>query len=70
MHRPSWPDTAHWLLELTHFPTDQAALKVLYLVATEKRKNRQNPTGKINSWKTILNTLTIHYNDRITAAAN
>lgn len=53
-----------------HFPTDQAALKVLYLVATEKRKNRQNPTGKINSWKTILNTLTIHYNDRITAAAN
>ena len=46
----------------------QAALKVLYLVATEHRPNRSNPTGKINGWKTILNALTIHYGDRITAA--
>jgi transposase-like protein len=53
-----------------HFPTDQAALKVLYLVSIEKRKNRSNPTGRINGWKNILNTLTIHYNDRITAATN
>ena len=51
-----------------HFPTEQAALKVLYLVATERRLNRANPTGKINSWKKILNTLTIHYGDRIEAA--
>lgn len=51
-----------------HFPTEQAALKVLFLVATEKRKNRSNPTGKINGWKKILNTLTIHYGDRIQAA--
>lgn len=43
-----------------HFPTDQAALKVLYLVATERLKNRSNPTGRINGWKSILNTLTIH----------
>jgi transposase-like protein len=50
-----------------HFPTEQAALKVLYLVAIEKQKNRSNPTGRINGWKSILNTLTIHYNDRITA---
>jgi putative transposase len=40
-------------------------LKVLYLVATERRPNRANPTGRINSWKTILNALTIHYGDRI-----
>ncbi|MGB6058935.1 MAG: IS256 family transposase [Microthrixaceae bacterium] len=53
-----------------HFPTDQAALKVLYLVSIERRKNRANPTGRINGWKAILNTLTIHYNDRITAATN
>jgi transposase-like protein len=53
-----------------HFPTDQAALKVLYLVAIERRKNRANPTGRINGWKHILNTLTIHYNDRITAVTN
>jgi putative transposase len=52
----------------THFPNEQAALKVLYLVATEHRPNRSNPTGKINGWKTILNALTIHYGDRITAA--
>jgi hypothetical protein len=43
-------------------------LKVLYLVATERRINRANPTGKINAWKQILNVLTIHYGDRIEAA--
>ena len=51
-----------------HFPTEQSALKVLYLVAIERRPNRANPTGQINSWKTILNALTIHYGDRIEAA--
>ncbi len=51
-----------------HFPKEQAALKVLYLVANERRPNRSNPTGKINAWKTILNALTIHYGDRIQAA--
>lgn len=51
-----------------HFPTEEAALKVLYLTAIERRKNRTNPTGRINSWKQILNALTIHYSDRITAA--
>jgi transposase-like protein len=52
-----------------HFPTEQSALKVLYLVATERRINRANPTGKINAWKQILNALTIHYGDRIQAAS-
>ena len=52
-----------------HFPTEQAAMKVLYLVATQQRKNRQDMTGKITGWKTILNTLTIHYGDRIAAAS-
>ena len=52
-----------------HFPNEQAALKVLYLVATEHRPNRSNPTGRINGWKTILNALTIHYGDRIEAAS-
>lgn len=53
-----------------HFPTEQAALKVLFLTAIEKRKNRTNPTGRINGWKSILNTLTIHYHDRIEAVTN
>jgi len=52
-----------------HFPSEQAALKVLYLVATERRPNRSNPTGRINAWKGILNALTIHYGDRIQAAS-
>lgn len=50
-----------------HFPNDQAAQKVLYLVATQRRPNRQDLTGRINGWKTVLNTLTIHYGDRIAA---
>lgn len=40
---------------------------MLYLVATRRRKNRSDMTGKINGWKTILNTLTVHYGDRIAA---
>jgi hypothetical protein len=31
-------------------------------------ENRANLTGRINAWKPILNALTIHYGDRITAA--
>jgi transposase-like protein len=54
----------------SHFPNEQAALKVLYLVATERRPNRSNPNGKIIQWKSILNALTLHYGDRIEAAAN
>jgi putative transposase len=50
-----------------HFPTEQAALKVLYLVATQKRPNRENLIGKTNGWKHILNALTVHYGDRIAA---
>lgn len=53
-----------------HFPTEQAAMKVLYLVAIARRKNRPNMTGKINGWKTILNTLTMHYGDRVAKHIN
>jgi putative transposase len=49
-----------------HFPNEQAALRVLYLVATTRRKNRANMTGRINGWKSILNALTVHYGERIT----
>ena len=50
-----------------HFPNEQAAMKVLYLIATARRKNRTNLTGKTNGWKAILNTLTVHYGNRIAA---
>lgn len=51
-----------------HFPNEQAALKVLYLVANHHRPGRDNLTGRINGWKQILNTLTIHYGDRLNGA--
>lgn len=49
-----------------HFPNEQAALKVLYLVIRNPIKNRPNITGKISGWKDILNTLVMFYGDRIT----
>ena len=44
------------------FPAEQSALKILYLAV----RSRQNPTGRINGWKTVLNVLTINYGDRLT----
>ena len=49
-----------------HFPTDQAALKVLYLVVRSPHPNRANITGKTTSWKTALNALALYYGERIT----
>jgi putative transposase len=48
-----------------HSPSEQAALKVLYLTILERRPNRANPTGRIPGWKAILNTLAITYGDRL-----
>lgn len=50
-----------------HFPNDQAALKVLYLVIRNPLKNRSNITGKVVGWKRALNTLAMHYGDRLDA---
>ena len=48
-----------------HFPTEQSAMKILYLTVRERRPNRSNPTGRVNGWKSILNTLAITYGDRV-----
>jgi putative transposase len=48
-----------------HFPNEQSALKILYLTVRERRPNRSNPTGQINGWKSILNTLAMTYGDRL-----
>lgn len=53
-----------------HFPTEQAAMKILYLSVTIREKNRPNPTGRIHGWKSVLNTLTVHYGERLTNPAN
>jgi transposase-like protein len=48
-----------------HFPDEQSALKVHYLAATQRHKNRTNPTGQIPGWKGILNVLSMTYGDRL-----
>ncbi len=48
-----------------HFPDEQSALKVLYLAAKRREKNRPNPNGPINGWKSILNTLSMTHGDRL-----
>ena len=50
-----------------HFPNEQAAMKVLHLIAIRRQKNRENTTRHIAGWKQILNALNIHYGDRIEA---
>lgn len=50
-----------------HFPNEQAALKVLYLVIKNPLKNRSNITGKVVGWKNALNTLAMHYGSRLDA---
>lgn len=41
-------------------------MKVLYLTATQRRKNRQDLVGRAYRWKFVVNTLTVHYGGRIT----
>lgn len=53
-----------------HFPNEQAAMKVLYLVATRRRPNRQDLTGRVRDWRQIMNVLTVHYGDRISSYNN
>ena len=48
-----------------HFPTEQAALKILYLTVRERRPNRANPTGQVPGWKAILNVLAMTYGERL-----
>ena len=40
-------------------------MKILYLTVRDRRPNRSIPTGKINGWKSILNTLGTTYGDRL-----
>jgi transposase-like protein len=44
-----------------HFPSEQAAMKVLYLVAISG-----SITGRIYGWAKALNALILAYGDRIT----
>jgi putative transposase len=48
-----------------HFPTEQAAMKVLYLVVQQRRKSG-SITGRVYGWGKALNALILAYGDRIT----
>lgn len=49
-----------------HFPSDQAALKVLYLVIRDRQKNRPNVTGTTHGWKRALQQFALYFGDRVT----
>ena len=42
-----------------------STMKVLYRVATTRRKNRVALIGAAVGWKELLNALGIHYGDRL-----
>jgi putative transposase len=48
-----------------HFPNEQSALKVLYLTIRRTDGRGGNVVGKVRNWKSVLNTLAMHYGDRI-----
>ena len=48
-----------------HFPNDASALKVLYFTIHERKSTGGNAIGRVRNWKQVLNTLLLHYGDRI-----
>ena len=48
-----------------HFPNEQSAIKVLYLTIRRTDGRGGNVIGRVSGWKSALNTLVIHYGDRI-----
>lgn len=51
-----------------HFPDEQSALKVLYLVSRVKentKSGQSNLIGRVNGWHEILNILQLTYGDRL-----
>jgi transposase-like protein len=48
-----------------HFPNEQSAIKVLYLTIRRTDGRGGNVVGIVRGWKSILNTLALHYPDRI-----
>jgi transposase-like protein len=49
-----------------HFPNEQAALKVLYLVIRDKKSRGKDIIARINGWKIALNAFALSYGERIT----
>jgi putative transposase len=51
-----------------HFPNEQAALKILYLVVTSLDPTGKGRTRWSNRWKAALNAFDITFDGRISAA--
>ena len=52
-----------------HFPNEQSATESPLPCRHQRRPNRGDLTGQIRGWKHILNTLIMHYGDRIAAGS-
>jgi len=48
-----------------HFPNDTSAIKILYLTIKTRDARGGNVIGRVRNWKSVLNTLLLHYGDRI-----
>jgi transposase-like protein len=48
-----------------HFPSEQAAIKVLYLTITQRPDRGVSIVGRVANWKAALNTFSMHYGDRV-----
>jgi transposase-like protein len=48
-----------------HFPNEQSAIKILYLTIRRTDGRGGNVVGRVRNWKSVLNTLLLHYGDRI-----
>jgi transposase-like protein len=49
-----------------HFPTEQAALKVLYLVIRDKTNRGGDIIARVPGWRQALNAFALSYGDRVT----
>jgi putative transposase len=48
-----------------HFPNETAAIKILYLTIKTRDSKGGNAIGRVKNWKEMLNSLLLHYSDRI-----
>jgi putative transposase len=48
-----------------HFPNETSAIKILYLTIKTKDIRGGNAIGRVRNWKSVLNTLILHYGERI-----
>jgi transposase-like protein len=48
-----------------HFPNETSAVKILYLTIRSRDARGGNAIGRVKNWKQVLNTLLLHYGDRI-----